>query len=95
MAPKVPFEDAVAASHYDVIKSDLKKAKTAITSQLSILNKEMVNLGKTPTPTLYKKGLTWQPLTTPRHLRGGEQRTFKNNATPTTSNIFWCEVRQA
>ena len=55
MAPKVPFKDAKAASHYDVIKSDIKKAKSAITSQLSTLNKEMVNLRKIPTPTLYKK----------------------------------------
>ena len=55
MAPKVPFSDPVVASHYNVIKSDIKKAKTVITSQLSFLNKEMVKLGKTPAPTLYEK----------------------------------------
>ena len=52
MAPKVPFEDPVSASNYNVIRGDKKKAKSAITSQLSTLNKEMVNLRKIPTPTL-------------------------------------------
>ena len=65
MAPKVPFEDPVSASNYNVIRGDIKKAKSAITSQLSTLNKEMVNLRKVPTPKMYKKRLTWQHLTTP------------------------------
>ena len=55
MAPKVPFEDPVQASNYNVIRGDIKKAKSAITSQLTTLNKEMVNLRKIPTPTLYRK----------------------------------------
>ena len=55
MAPKVPFEDPVSASNYNVIRGDIKKAKSAITSQLTTLNKEMVNLRKIPTPTLYRK----------------------------------------
>ena len=57
MAPKtsVPFEDPVQASNYHIIKGDIKKAKSAITSQLTTLNKEMVNLRKISTNTLYRK----------------------------------------
>ena len=55
MPPKVAFTNLVSESHYNVIKGNIKKAKTSITAQLSILNKEMLKLGKTPAPTLFKK----------------------------------------
>ena len=59
MAPKtsIPFKDPVKASNYHIIKGDIKKAKSAITSQLTTLNKERVNLKKIPTPMLYRKRL--------------------------------------
>ena len=41
MTPKVVFNNPVTESHYNVIRGDINKAKTSITAQLSILNKEM------------------------------------------------------
>ena len=57
MAPKtgIPFEDPVQGSNYHIIKGDIKKNKSVISSQLTTLNKEMINLRKTLTPTLYRK----------------------------------------
>ena len=68
MPPKtgIPFEEPVQSSNYHVIKGDIKKNKSVISSQLTTLNKEMTNLRKTPAPTLYRK---WSHMATIDHCR--------------------------
>ena len=52
MPPKasLPFEEPVQSSNYQVLKGEIKKNKTIISTQLTTLNNE-----KTPPPTLYWK----------------------------------------
>ena len=57
MPPKanLPFDEPVQSSNYLVLKAEIKKTKTIISTNLTTLNNEITKLKKTPPPTLYRK----------------------------------------
>ena len=65
MAPKtsIPFEDPVQGSNYHIIKGDIKKKQSVISSQLTTLNKVMTNLKKSPSQASDKSPARSSPST--------------------------------
>ena len=65
MPPKanLPF-DQVENSNYLVLKAEIKKTNTIITTNLKTLDKEIMKLKKVPPPPYTGRGPTWQQLST-------------------------------
>ena len=63
MPPKAnpPFEP-VQKSNYLVLKAEIKKTKTIISTNLTTLNNEITKLKKVPPPPYTGRGPTWQQL---------------------------------
>ena len=63
-----PFEP-VQNSNYLVLKAEIKKTKTIITTNLKTLDNEIMKLKKVPPPPYTGRGPTWQQLSTATALQ--------------------------